>query len=178
MHGSPMSKKPFTYTPGGLDLSHIRESARVKRYESMSDSHSNTLTRKTSQSSYNQQNSYSSSNMNDQYSQNQFQSSFTNSSSSFMNSTASPSHSIYAVPATSSLPSFAPPPAPVNRPPPIKINNPPPTPTFNSMPSTPKMNRPAYQPPATPTGGAGGGFNITPDQLVKPSKNKDENVNM
>jgi hypothetical protein len=46
------------------------------------------------------------------------------------------------------------------------------------MPSTPKMNRPAYQPPATPTGGGGGGFSITPDQLVKPSKNKDENVNM
>ena len=26
-------RKPFTYTPGGLDLSHIRQSARVKRYE-------------------------------------------------------------------------------------------------------------------------------------------------
>lgn len=28
-----MGKKPFTYTPGGLDLSHIRESPRVKRYD-------------------------------------------------------------------------------------------------------------------------------------------------
>ncbi len=25
-------RKPFTYTPGGLDLSHIRQSPRVKRY--------------------------------------------------------------------------------------------------------------------------------------------------
>ena len=33
MTGSPLGKKPFTYTPGGLDLSHIRESSRVKRYE-------------------------------------------------------------------------------------------------------------------------------------------------
>ncbi len=32
MNGPPGSgRKPFTYTPGGLDLSHIRESARVKR---------------------------------------------------------------------------------------------------------------------------------------------------
>ena len=31
MTGSPLGKKPFTYTPGGLDLSHIRESSRVKR---------------------------------------------------------------------------------------------------------------------------------------------------
>lgn len=33
MTGSPLGKKPFTYTPGGLDLSHIRESSRVKRYD-------------------------------------------------------------------------------------------------------------------------------------------------
>ncbi len=33
MTGSSLGKKPFTYTPGGLDLSHIRESSRVKRYE-------------------------------------------------------------------------------------------------------------------------------------------------
>lgn len=26
------SRKPFTYTPGGIDLSQIRKSARVKRY--------------------------------------------------------------------------------------------------------------------------------------------------
>jgi hypothetical protein len=31
MNGPPMSTKPFTYTPGGLDLSHVRESSRVKR---------------------------------------------------------------------------------------------------------------------------------------------------
>lgn len=31
MNYSPMGKKPFTYTPGGLDLSHVRNSARVKR---------------------------------------------------------------------------------------------------------------------------------------------------
>ena len=29
MHGS--GKKPFTYTPGGLDLSHVKNSLRVKR---------------------------------------------------------------------------------------------------------------------------------------------------
>ena len=29
--GTPGSKKPFTYTPGGLDLSHVRDSPRVKR---------------------------------------------------------------------------------------------------------------------------------------------------
>jgi hypothetical protein len=29
-------RKPFTYTPGGLDLSHIRQSARVKRYDEQS----------------------------------------------------------------------------------------------------------------------------------------------
>jgi hypothetical protein len=29
-------RKPFTYTPGGLDLSHVRDSARVKRYDSIS----------------------------------------------------------------------------------------------------------------------------------------------
>ncbi|RNA40088.1 PDZ and LIM domain 3 isoform X13 [Brachionus plicatilis] len=33
---SPMGQKPFSYTPGGLDLSHVRQSARVKRYEQMS----------------------------------------------------------------------------------------------------------------------------------------------
>lgn len=31
LNGPPLSVKPFTYTPGGLDLSHIRESSRVKR---------------------------------------------------------------------------------------------------------------------------------------------------
>jgi hypothetical protein len=31
LNASPLSKKPFTYTPGGLDLSKIRDSARVKR---------------------------------------------------------------------------------------------------------------------------------------------------
>ena len=31
MHGS--GKKPFTYTPGGLDLSHVKNSQRVKRHE-------------------------------------------------------------------------------------------------------------------------------------------------
>lgn len=31
LNSSPMGKKPFTYTPGGLDLSHVRQSARVKR---------------------------------------------------------------------------------------------------------------------------------------------------
>ncbi|CAF0832367.1 unnamed protein product [Brachionus calyciflorus] len=36
LNKSPMGQKPFSYTPGGLDLSHIRESARVKRYEQMS----------------------------------------------------------------------------------------------------------------------------------------------
>lgn len=35
LNASPMGKKPFTYTPGGLDLSHVRQSARVRRYESM-----------------------------------------------------------------------------------------------------------------------------------------------
>jgi len=29
--GRPGGPKPFTYTPGGLDLSKIRESARVRR---------------------------------------------------------------------------------------------------------------------------------------------------
>lgn len=38
LNGPPMSVKPFTYTPGGLDLSHIRESSRVKRYEPTSPS--------------------------------------------------------------------------------------------------------------------------------------------
>jgi hypothetical protein len=33
MTGSSLGKKPFTYTPGGLDLSHIRQSPRVKRYD-------------------------------------------------------------------------------------------------------------------------------------------------
>lgn len=33
MTGSALGKKPFTYTPGGLDLSHIRQSPRVKRYD-------------------------------------------------------------------------------------------------------------------------------------------------
>jgi hypothetical protein len=31
--GRPGGPKPFTYTPGGLDLSKIRESARVRRYD-------------------------------------------------------------------------------------------------------------------------------------------------
>ena len=35
---SPMGQKPFSYTPGGLDLSHVRQSARVRRYEQMSSS--------------------------------------------------------------------------------------------------------------------------------------------
>jgi len=39
MTGSPLGKKPFTYTPGGLDLSHIRESSRVKRYDSVGTFH-------------------------------------------------------------------------------------------------------------------------------------------
>jgi len=30
---SASGRKPFTYTPGGLDLSHVRQSARVKRFE-------------------------------------------------------------------------------------------------------------------------------------------------
>lgn len=34
-------RKPFTYTPGGLDLSHVRESARVKRYDSISTNNDN-----------------------------------------------------------------------------------------------------------------------------------------
>lgn len=33
---SSVGKKPFTYTPGGIDLSRIRDSARVKRYDSLS----------------------------------------------------------------------------------------------------------------------------------------------
>lgn len=49
LNRSPMGQKPFSYTPGGLDLSHIRESARVKRYESMNSKENN---------SYIQQNVY------------------------------------------------------------------------------------------------------------------------
>lgn len=46
---SPMGQKPFSYTPGGLDLSHVRESARVKRYEQMSSGQEmNRSTRQTS----------------------------------------------------------------------------------------------------------------------------------
>jgi len=30
--GRPGGPKPFTYTPGGLDLSKVLESARVRRY--------------------------------------------------------------------------------------------------------------------------------------------------
>jgi len=54
MNGPPMSTKPFTYTPGGLDLSHVRESSRVKRHEPPSPAIPDTYQRSTTPS-YHQQ---------------------------------------------------------------------------------------------------------------------------
>jgi hypothetical protein len=158
MYGSPGGKKPFTYTPGGLDLSHIRDSARVKRYE-----------QHNLQQNHHQQH----------HQQQQFG---RQAAPSFENNEypASQQHQSYHAyqPIAVAAP---PPPAPAPlissyQQPSFQANlkarsNSSSGFSYDSVPSTPTKKVPAYQPPTAPTG-----FNITPDKLVRPKPKEGGNL--
>lgn len=138
-------QKPFSYTPGGLDLSHIRESARVKRYESMNSSSEHQ--RQVSFNSQDHMNTQQNYQHQPQQQTRQSQSSFNytnqvknNSAGSSMASVMNRSNSVNMHSYSSSNENIAP---------------------------APRQQRPAAHQPTT-------AFNITPEQLVKP-KPKEEN---
>jgi hypothetical protein len=193
LNSSPMGKKPFTYTPGGIDLSQVRNSARVKRYDSMSNSsdlHHRQHQQQQQHSSYSQNQ--------EMYQRHQASShsdlhSFTNNQSPAFYGSPAGGQTNFVANTSNRLNTSVPPPP---HPPPAgpmhsSFNNP----YTSSLESQSFISRPSpqrhvpvqpqHQPAVvsnvrrTPSTSSNPAFGITPDQLVRrPSRSKDENKDM